>query len=94
MKKVLILPLLLILSLMVTQVLAEDGIGIVRYVLGGGASDSTISGGGISLQATLGQPIVGVVDSSGGDLTIGQGFWIGRVLSDGGYDIYLPLILR
>ena len=42
-------------------------------MLSGGASDSTA--GGITLRATLGQPVVGVI--SGGDVALGQGFWHG-----------------
>ena len=69
-----------------------DSVERSRWVLGGGASDS--AGGDVTLRATLGQPVVGVVASGGGLITVGQGFWHGGVLSGGGYDIYLPLVLR
>ena len=86
--KVLILALALALFLAVAGVvLANGGIARPRWVLGGGASDST--GGGVALRATLGQPVVGVV--SGGDVTLGQGFWYGATP---GYNIYLPLVIR
>jgi hypothetical protein len=89
--KVLILVLALALSLgVVGLALASNGIELSRWVLGGGASDST-GGGGVALRATLGQPVVGVVTGAGGDITLGQGFWHG---AQPGYDIYLPLVVR
>ena len=89
--KLLILALVLTLSLVVAGLaLANGGVERPREVLGGGASDS--AAGGAALRATLGQPVVGIV--SGGDVTLGQGFWHGGRLPGGGYDIYLPLILR
>ena len=72
--------------------LANGDLARPRWVLGGGASDSAT--GTLTLQATLGQPVVGVVTSSGGDVTLRQGFWHGGSLHEGGYDIYLPLVLR
>jgi len=92
--KILILALTLVLFLAVAGVpLAWGGsVEWSRWVLGGGASDS--AGGDVTLRATLGQSVVGVVASGGGHITLGQGFWHGGVLSGGGYDIYLPLVLR
>ncbi len=89
--KILIFTLVLALFLGVAGVaLANGDVELPRWVLGGGASDS--AGGDVTLRATLGQPVVGVV--SGGDVTLGQGFWHGGSLPGGGYDIYLPLIQR
>jgi hypothetical protein len=89
--RVLILTLVLALSLMVAGVaLANGGVEQLREVLSGGASDS--AAGGVALRATLGQPVVGVV--SGGNVTLGQGFWHGGAAAGGGYEIYLPLVLR
>jgi hypothetical protein len=89
--KLLILSLVLVLSLVVVgSALANGGIELPRWALGGGASDSAV--GGTTLRATLGQPVVGIV--SGGDVTLGQGFWHGGGLPVGGYEIYLPLIQR
>jgi hypothetical protein len=86
--KVLILALVLALFLAAAGVaLANDGIELPRRVLGGGASDAAV--GGTTLRATLGQPVVGGV--SGGDVTLGQGFWGGTTP---GYNIYLPLVIR
>lgn len=68
--------------------LANSGPEPVRAVLGGGASDSAAPG--LTLRATLGQPVVGVVSAPGGDITLGQGFWgLGPP-----YSIYLPVVLR
>jgi hypothetical protein len=87
--KVLILALVLALSLSVAGVaLANGGLERPRWVLGGGASDS--AAGGTVLRATLGQSVVGVVTSSGGDVTLRQGFWCAAP----GYKIYLPLVIR
>ena len=86
--KILILALVLALFLAAAGVaLANDGIELPRWVLGGGASDSTAAG--VALRATLGQPVVGSV--SGGGFALGQGFWGGATP---GYDIYLPLVIR
>jgi hypothetical protein len=86
--KILILALVLALFLAAAGVaLANDGVEWPREVLGGGASDSAV--GGTTLRATLGQPVVGVI--SGGDVTLGQGFWGGATP---GYNVYLPLVIR
>jgi len=86
--KILILALVLALFLAAVGVaLANGNVELPRWVLGGGASDSV--GGDVTLRATLGQPVVGVV--SGGDVTLGQGFWCSATL---GYNIYLPLAIR
>ena len=85
-----LISLVLVLSLVATGAALADGvIELPRWALGGGASDS--AGGDVTLRATLGQPVAGVVTSGGGQrVTLGQGFWHGG----GGYDIYLPLVLR
>ena len=86
--KILILALVLALFLAAAGVaLANGGIELPRWVLGGGASDAAV--GGTTLRATLGQPVVGGV--SGGNVTLGQGFWGGATP---GYNIYLPLVIR
>jgi hypothetical protein len=84
--KVLFLALLLALSLFVVGVVLANSVERPREVLGSGASDS--AAGGASLHATLGQPVVGTVKSSGGDVTLGQGYW---GVATPGYSIYLPL---
>jgi hypothetical protein len=90
MKAIHVLTLALALSLLVAGLaLANGGPTRPREVLSGGASDSTAAGG-LSLQATLAQPLLGVVSGSGGDLTLAQGFWHGARE----YLIYLPLVVR
>jgi hypothetical protein len=89
--KVLILALVLALSLAAAGVaLANDAVELPRWVLGGGASDSAAPG--VSLRATLGQPVVGLVAGSSGEITLGQGFWHGGSLPAGPYRVYLPLV--
>jgi len=87
--KVLILMLVLVLSLLVAGLaLANGGVERMREVVAGGATDSTA--GSAILRATLGQPVVGVI--SGGDVTLGQGFWPGGAATE--YSVYLPLVIR
>ena len=88
-------PSILILALVLAMLLAAAGVVLAnggvdrpRWVLGGGASDS--AAGGVTLRATLGQPVVGVV--SGRDVALGQGFWRGGAAP--GYNVYLPLVIR
>ena len=86
--KMLILALVLALILAAAAVaLANGGLSRPREVLGGGASDS--AAGDVTMRATLGQPVVGIV--SGGDVTLGQGFWRG---APSGYKNYVPLVTR
>jgi hypothetical protein len=90
--KILILALVLALFLAAAgAALANGGVELPRWALGGGASDS--AAGDVTLRATLGQPVVGAVSGSGsaGDVTLGQGFWHGATP---GYNIYLPLVIR
>ena len=89
--KMLILALALILTV-AGVALATDAVVLPREVLSGGASDSGATG--VSLRATLGQPVVGVVANNGGDVTLGQGFWLGGFLPEGQHQIYLPLVLK
>jgi hypothetical protein len=46
----------------------------------------------VTLRATLGQPVVGLVAGDGGEITLGQGFWRGGSLPAGQYRVYLPLV--
>jgi hypothetical protein len=90
--KVLIPVLALVLSLMVVGLaLASNGIERPRWVLSGAASDSAATGGDVTMRATLGQPVVGVITGAGGSITLGQGFWHSGGLAN---NIYLPLVIR
>ena len=67
-----LLALALALSIAVAGLaLANDGVRLPRDVLAGGSSDCAAEG--VSLRATLGQPVVGAVagSSPGGDVTLG-----------------------
>ena len=89
MKAIHVLTVALALSLLVAGLaLANGTVARPREVLSAGASESTAAGG-VSLRATLGQPLVGVVSGSGA-VTLGQGFWHGAAQ----YRIYLPVALR
>jgi hypothetical protein len=86
--KMLILALVLALLLgAVGAALANGNPTRPREVLGGGASDS--AAGDITLRATLGQPVVGVVSGGSGEVTVRQGFWHGDR-----YRVYVPLVYR
>ena len=87
-KKMRIVALVLALFLVVAgATLAQGGVELRREVLSSGASDSV--GGDVTLRATLGQPVVGLVSGSGGELTLGHGFW-----HPVAYKLYLPLVSR
>jgi hypothetical protein len=68
-----------------------DDVARPRWVLSGGATDAA-GGDGITLRASLGQPIVGVVASGDEAITLGQGFWHGGALD--GVTVFLPVVLR
>jgi hypothetical protein len=89
--KVKIWVLVLALFLTMAGVALASDVDLPRWVLSGGATDAT-TGGGTTLRATLGQPVVGLVASSGGEVTLGQGFWCGGSLPEGLYRVYLPLV--
>ena len=69
-------------------VIANGGVVFPRWVLSGGATNS--SGNNVIMHATLGQPVSGVISSSTGDITLSQGFWheVYQKL------VYLPLVKR
>ncbi len=75
--------------LLVGSALADPGGPAVNWwvVAGGGGS---ASGGSVTLNATLGQPIVG--DSSGGGTRLGAGYWYGGTTPS--YRVYLPVVLH
>jgi hypothetical protein len=73
--------------------LSNSSVERPRAALSGGASDSAAGDQSIALRATLGQPVVGVASSSGGDIALGQGFWHGGALAEEDYAIHLPLVV-
>jgi hypothetical protein len=90
---------MLILALVLALLLAVVGAALAngnptrpREVLSSGASDS--APGDVTLRATLGQPVVGLVASSGGEVTLSQGFWRSGSPPESPYHVYLPLVLR
>jgi hypothetical protein len=86
--KTIVLIVTLALSLVVGLALAQSVIERPREVLGSGASES--AAGGVSLRATLGQPVAGAVSSAGGEVSLGQGFWgLGAE-----YRVYVPVVFR
>jgi hypothetical protein len=88
MKAIHVATLVLVLSLVVAGLALANGVvELPRQVLGSGASDSTA--GDVSLRATLGQPVVGVV--SQGEVTLAQGFWYGGAAE---HYVYVPLVVR
>jgi hypothetical protein len=90
-----ILSLVLLLTLIAASyaLARPDATGIVRSVLGGGASNASAPASGATLQGTFGQPVVGTVATAGGATTLGHGFWHGGAILDGNR-IYLPLVLK
>jgi hypothetical protein len=62
--------------------------GIVWWVLGAGGGPA--GGGQVTLNATLGQPVVG--QSSSGSTTFKAGYWAAGPVS--GTTVYLPLLRK
>jgi len=71
-------------------VLAFSATSVDWWVFGSGGGPS--SGGEISLNDTIGQPVIG--SSSGGDVNLQAGYWVGGSEVEEVYPIYLPLVLR
>ena len=82
---------LLLVAAAVPLALAQTGYDLSWWTVdGGGATLST--GEGYRLSGTAGQPDAGVL--SGGQYTLGGGFWRGGAVAQADYGIYLPLISR
>ena len=77
----------LVLVLMSATVVFALGVTAVDWwvVSGGGAPSS---GDSITMNGTLGQPVVGL--SSGGDFSLSAGYWE----AGGEYLVYLPVVMR
>ncbi len=66
---------------------AGGGYDLPWSVLGGGGG--SLGNGGITLDGTVGQPVVGQVSAS--SYALCTGFWCGAA---GEYRVYLPVVLR
>jgi len=76
------------LLLIVSTALARSGYDLSWWTVDGGGG--TASGGSYTLVGTIGQPDAGIL--TGGDYTLGGGFW-GSGVAAARYKVYLPLIL-
>jgi hypothetical protein len=86
-----LLALLLLLTILLAGVVwagSSDGTAVDWSVLSGGGAPA--GGGVVTLNGTLGQTAIGPGASTHANL--GAGFWYG--LGEGGYRLYLPVVLR
>ena len=67
-------------------VLAINGTAVDWWVMSGGGASS--SGDSVTMNGTLGQPLVGL--SSGGDVSLEAGYWV----AGAEYTFYFPLVMR
>ena len=76
----------------VAPVFAQSG-GVYE-VWGNVGPGGTVSGGAYAIAGSIGQPDAGQI--SGGTYTLGGGFWGGGVVvpASGGYQVYLPVVIR
>ena len=82
------LPLLLLAG--VVWAGSADGTAMDWHVLSSGGAPAGSSSGAVALNGSLGQTAIG--SSSGPGAALGAGFWYG--LGEGGYRLYLPVVLR
>jgi hypothetical protein len=87
-KSFMLLASLLSTLLLTSIALASGSYSINWYVIGGGGGHA--EAGNYSLDATIGQPAMGVM--SGGPYTLASGFWGGALAVE--YKIYLPIVLK
>jgi len=69
------------------------GVGLTEidwFVFGGGGGPAQSSGGGVNMNATLGQTAIGDAGSDGG-VGIGSGYWYSQTRLK---SVFLPLITR
>ena len=78
------------LLLAVSTALAWSGFDVSWWTVDGGGG--TASGGSYTLAGAIGQPDAGVL--TGGDYTLGGGFWGGGGAAAVEYKVYLPLVLK
>ena len=88
-RRIPIIAIVLLSCLLIAAGVFVDGIPkIDRWVIAGGGGGST--GGVVTLDASLGEPIVGI--SSGGSIVLEAGFWTGTGV--GTNQTFLPLLSR
>jgi hypothetical protein len=89
--RLIVILLFLLSCLVAVDALAEDGVTINSWLIGGGGSTRT-SAANISLGGALGQGIAG--RSNSGPVDLQSGFWSGEgARSSQVHTIYLPMIL-
>jgi len=91
--KILILALVLALLLVLMSfiaVLAIDGTVVDWWAMASGGAPS--SGDSITMNGTLGQPLVGL--STGGDVVLSAGYWVAGAVASAEYLVYLPVVMR
>ena len=79
--------LIVLITLVVTPVMAAELTEVTWYVIGGGGGAAT--DGIYTLNGTIGQPVTGLDGSA--DIDVCSGFWC-KVLEH--YRIFVPLILK
>ena len=84
--------LLLALFGLVIPIYAQSG-GVYE-IWGNVGAGGTVSGGAYEVAASIGQPEAGQI--GGGAYTLGGGFWGGGAVipASGGYQVFLPLVIR
>jgi len=79
----------IVLLLAASTALAWPGFDVSWWTVDGGGGAA--SGGSYTLTGAIGQPDAGVL--TGGDYTLGGGFWGGGAAAVE-YKVYLPMVLR
>ena len=79
-----------LLLLAVGTVLAFSTASVDWWVFSSGGGPS--SGGNISMNDTIGQPVIG--PSIGGDVSLQAGYWVSGSEVEEAFTVYLPLVLR
>lgn len=90
MKAIRILSLATALSLLVLGLALAQGTPSIEWSVGGGGGGPAIGEGGVALNATLGQPVIG--PAGDGAVSLGAGYWYGLAVVE--YPVYLPVVLR
>jgi hypothetical protein len=93
MRKTAVVMISMLLALLVAgpALSSQGGYDIPTWTVDGGGHTFS-QGGTYALGGTVGQPDAGLL--TGGDYTLGGGFWGGGVLPGLKYRVYLPLLMR